>query len=218
MLGSTPPGGRPLPRPGPHPATQHSGSRRGRAATAFVPIGAPALSPEPVRTTGPYEAEALARAAARRIYRVARPPSRRARPVHAGRPTTCARSRRAAPVMRGLPTSAAVRSRVTAAGRRSIGAERVWCRRRVLARRWRRQCRRPDHRGPEGVGRPGRPLVARWRQQRTIVGMNRASRGSGAWPRRRLSLGWRLGKPGLACAQPVDDLCKGAANLCATWG
>jgi hypothetical protein len=34
-----------------------------------------------------------------------------------------------------------------------------------------------------------------------IAGMNRASRGSGAWQRRRQSLGWRLGKPGLACAQ-----------------
>ena len=123
LLGSTPPGGSRFHAPDRTPPPSTRASRRGRAATASVPIGAPALSPEPARTTGPYEAEALARAAARRIYRVARPPSRRARPVHAGRPTTCARSRRAAPVMRGLPTSAAVRSRVAAAGRRSIGAD-----------------------------------------------------------------------------------------------
>ena len=46
-------------------------------------------------------------------------------------------------------------------------------------------------------GDPTGPLLALWRQQRTHVGMNRASRGSGACQRRRQS----LGKPGLACAQ-----------------
>ena len=129
-----------------------------------------------------------------------RKPGRRAR--RSGGPTACARSRPAAPVTRGLSASAAVRSRVTAAGRRSVSAERAWCRRRVLASRRRRRCRRwPDHRGPEGRGRP---LLALWRPAAAaadIVGMNRASRGSAAWQRRRHSLGWRLGKLGLACAQ-----------------
>jgi hypothetical protein len=57
-------------------------------------------------------------------------------------------------VTRGLPASAAVRSRVTAAAP-LLSAERVWYRRQVLASRRRLRCRRwPDHRSPEGRGRP----------------------------------------------------------------
>ena len=74
-------------------------------------------------------------------------------------PTTGARSGPAAPVMRNWPASAAVRSRVSAAGRHFVSAQRAWCRCGVLTSR-RRRCRRwPDHRGPEGVGRPRRPSL-----------------------------------------------------------
>lgn len=45
--------------------------------------------------------------------------------------------------------------------------------------------------------------------------MNRASRGSGPGSGGG-NLGWCLGKLGLPVRKPVDDLCKGAANLCAT--
>ena len=82
---------------------------------------------------------------------------------------------------------------------------------------WPRCRRRPGYRRPEGAAGPG-PSSPCGGGSGPIVGMNRASRGSGAWQRPRQSPGWRPGGRGSPVRKPVDYLCKGTVNLCATWG